>query len=106
MHGARRTAAKRDENEAHIVNLLRRCGATVVRLSEKGIPDLLVGFAGRNYLLEVKLPLGKKGGKNGSDLTDDQKEFFATWRGATPFVVRDIDEALEAIGAQGKQLKK
>ena len=80
--------------------MLRRVGATVHRISEKGVPDLLVGFEGRTYLLEVKLPLGAKGGKSGRELTEDQQDFFNTWRGLAPAIVRDVDEALKAIGAQ------
>jgi hypothetical protein len=51
------TYAKRvDENQALIVQALRRVGAEVQSLASvgKGCPDLLCAFRGVNYLLEVK----------------------------------------------------
>ena len=47
----RRYAARRDANEGEIVRALEKVGASVLRLHDI---DLLVGFRGRNYLLEVK----------------------------------------------------
>jgi Holliday junction resolvase len=94
-----RQNAARDANEAEIVDALRTIGCSVIRLSEKGIPDLLVGFKGNTFLLEVKLPLGTKGGKSHSDLTKDQQAFFDQWRGKEPCVVRSVDEAMAAVSA-------
>lgn len=85
----RRTAAKRDSNEPAIVQALTTAGCTVVRLSAKGCPDLLVGLDGVNYLIEVKEPKGK--------LTDDQIDFHEDWRGQVA-IVRTIEEALEVVG--------
>lgn len=82
-------AARRDVNEAEIIEALTRAGASVVQLSSKGVPDLLVGIDGTNYLIEVKTPEGK--------LTTDQIEFFETWRGQR-HVARTIEEALAIIG--------
>lgn len=84
-----RYAAKRDENEGEIIKALEDCGATVVQLSGKGYPDLLVGFAGVNYLIEVKADKGK--------LTDDQFTFFESWNGQCE-VARTAQEALRIIG--------
>jgi hypothetical protein len=53
----------RDGNEAAIVDALRAAGATVTRLGDAGVPDLLVGYRGSTLLLEIKLPLGARGGK-------------------------------------------
>ena len=86
----------RDANEPSIVSGLRRIGATVEKLDKP--VDLLVGFRGVNYLLEVKGELGPKGGSTGRNLTPDQETFFATWRGQR-CVVRNISDALQAIGA-------
>lgn len=94
-----RQNAARDANEAEIVDALRTIGCSVVRLSEKGIPDLLVGFKGNTFLLEVKLPLGAKGGKSHSELTKDQQAFFEQWRGKEPVIVRSINDAFAAIDA-------
>lgn len=107
-----RRAARRDENEAEIVTALEAVGASVTRISEDGVPDLLVGFRGRTYLLEIKLPLtargalpagrrlGHKGGRG--DMTAAQVEWWEAWRGATPVVVRGSVEALAAIGSSVK----
>lgn len=91
----KRYAAKRDKNEADIVRVLEYVGATVTPLSDKGVPDLLVGYDGENYLLEVK---DKRG-----TLTSDQVEWHEAWAGSVQ-VVRDADEALRAIGLKGARL--
>jgi hypothetical protein len=100
----------RDKNEREIVDALRKAGATVTQLNEKGVPDLLVGYAGRTYLLEVKVPEAVRGprggvalrGGGGGDgiLTAAQVVWFSAWKGGAPVVVRSPDEALAAIGAQ------
>lgn len=84
-------AAKRDDNEAAIVKALERCGSTVYRLDDTGIPDLLVGRCGKMFLLEVKSPKGT--------LTPAQKKFRASWKGPLPTIVRNEIEALTAVGA-------
>jgi Holliday junction resolvase len=87
-----RRAAKRDENEPEIVAALELAGAKVERLSGKGIPDLLVGYRLRNFLIEVKE--GKK------KLTEDQCDWHLRWTGNGEVVtVRTRNEALEAIGS-------
>ena len=47
---------KVDSNQTRVVKALRELGATVQHLHAvgKGCPDLLVGYKGSNYLLEVK----------------------------------------------------
>jgi len=60
--GGMRRSAKRDVNEGDIVAGLRKVGATVDRISEEDLPDLLVGFRGVNYLIEIKAPPGPRGG--------------------------------------------
>ena len=81
---------KRDANEPQIVDGLLRAGATVERMHTPS--DLLVGFRGGNYLLEVKTEDGQ--------LTGSEQRFRDSWRGQYA-VVRTIEEALEAIGASG-----
>jgi hypothetical protein len=56
-------ARMRDSNEKEIIEALKRAGASVTSLNGTGVPDLLVGYKGATFLLEVKLPLGKQGGK-------------------------------------------
>lgn len=101
-------ARARDGNEPGIVLALRAVGASVSRLNETGAPDLLVGFRGRTFLLEVKRPLGVRGGlpeRRGheggqGDMTAAQVGWWQTWNGGAPSVVRSIDQALAAIGAE------
>lgn len=93
-----RRAAKIDANQPAIVQALRAVGASVQSLAAvgKGCPDLLVGFRGSDYLLEVK-----DGGKPPSErrLTPSQVEWHGVWQGAPVPVVASVDDALRAIGA-------
>ncbi len=75
-----------DANHREIVDALKAVGASV---NEKGPLDVLCGFRGRNYLLEIKTTRGK--------LRASQKAFLASWSGQA-VVVRSVDEALTAIG--------
>lgn len=77
-------AAKRDKNEREIIQVLRAMGASVVQLDDPSVPDLLVGFAGRNFLMEVKTETGK--------LTPSQVQFFDKWKGRA-YVVRGSGDA-------------
>ncbi len=103
-----RRASKRDANEGPIVEALRAVGAAVTFLSVTGCPDLLVGYQGRTFLLEVKgltatgltsrfSSKGKRPDARG--LHEDQQDWWAAWRGAPPAIVRTPAEALAAIGA-------
>ena len=97
---------KRDDNEGGIVAALRARGATVTHLDDSGVPDLLVGFQGKTYLLEVKLPTNKDGtahrrksqGGEG-ELTESQVKWWKTWTGYPASVVHSVEEALAVIGA-------
>jgi hypothetical protein len=86
-----RRAAKRDASEPAIIEALRDVGASVVQLSGKDMPDLLVGFQDTTILIEVKTGKGK--------LRQGQSTFADTWRGGTIGVARTPDEALILIGA-------
>jgi len=76
-----------DANHKAIRQGLEAIGATV---DGKCPLDLLVGFRGRTYLLEVKTAKGK--------LRASQQAFLGRWQGHAA-VVRTLDEALQAIGA-------
>lgn len=91
-----RTASKTDGNQEDIVSFLRKIGASVQILSMvgKGCPDLLVGFRGKNYLLEIKKASGGK-------LTKDQIPWHMGWSGQVA-IVRTKKEALEALGLEVK----
>lgn len=94
-----RRAAKVDRNQAEIVDALKKAGATVQHLHSvgAGCPDLLVGYRGRNFLIEVKdfrLIPSKKA------LTAAQVEFHGGWKGQVA-KVEDVGAALAVIGATG-----
>ncbi len=83
--------AKVDANQKDIVAALRLAGCSVTSLATvgKGCPDLLVGYEGQNYLLEVKGPRGV--------LTPDQEDWHGDWCGSVS-IVRDVEQALNAVG--------
>ena len=82
---------------------LRRAGCVVFQIDARDIADLLVGFRGQWWALEVKQPLGPEGGasKDGQHLSPGQEAFFALCRDLRlpAAVVRTPEEALRAIGA-------
>lgn len=94
-----RRAAKVDANQGVVVEGLIEVGATVKSLAAvgNGMPDLLVGYQGRTYLLEVK-----DGSKPPSarKLTPMQIAWHRDWRGGDVAIVTSLDDALTAIGAQ------
>lgn len=91
-----RHAAKIDSNHRDIVDALRNVGASVQSLAAvgQGVTDVLVGFRGVNYLMEIKD--GKKP-PSARKLTPAQHKWHAAWRGDVR-VVKNIQEALMVIG--------
>ena len=75
-----RRAAKADANQPDIVQTFRDLGATVQHLHTVGMgcPDIIVGFRGVNYLVEIK-----DGSKppSGQKLTPPEQYFFDHWNG-------------------------
>jgi hypothetical protein len=88
-----RYAARRDANEPDIIDALEAIGCSVQQLDGDGVPDLLVGRAGVNWLLEVK-----DGDKPASKrmLTASQVDWHRSWNGHVD-VVESVNEALEAV---------
>ena len=88
-------ACRVDANHAEVVKALRAIGASVADTSRagSGFPDIVAGFRGRNWLIEVKD--GKKP-PSARKLTGDQVEFKAAWRGHW-IVVLSADEAVREI---------
>ena len=84
-----------DGNQKELTQQLRDFGCTVVVLSNvgSGCPDLLVGYRGRNYLMEVKDPSASAKDRR---LRPSQQEFFDSWRGQRARV-ETIDEALNVL---------
>lgn len=94
-----RKAAKVDANQTQVVSVLRGYGASVQSLAAvgKGVPDLLVGYRGKTYLLEVK-----NGNKFASQtkLTPDQQDWHLQWKGDKPVIVYSPTDAVKAILAE------
>ena len=93
-----RRRGKTDLNQPQIVKDLRCIGATVQSLANigEGCPDLLIGFRGMNYLIELKnenMPPSKQ------RITSDEKKWHENWRGQVA-VANNIWKILKIIGAQ------
>lgn len=87
-----RRAAKVDRNQSEIVKALRQMGATVQPLHAvgQGCPDLLVGWRGRNVLIEVK---DWKAAPSDRVLTGPQEEWHGGWKGQVA-VVETVEAAI------------
>lgn len=85
---------RRDSTHHEVVEALESVGASVFDCADMGggFPDLVVGYRGRTYLMEVKGPKGK--------LSPSQVAFSAGWRGDKVLMVRTRAEALRAIGLE------
>lgn len=84
--------ARRDKNERAITQALEGIpGLSVVFLSQENIPDLLIGYQGVNYLVEIKSEKGK--------VKPGQARFLMDWPGQAG-VCRTLDEVLKIIGVQ------
>jgi hypothetical protein len=94
----RQYAKKIDTLQTEVVSALRKIGASVTILSAvgKGVPDLLVGFRGVNFLIEVKSHSKAK-------LTPDQVVFFGTWCGQVS-VVYSVEEAISLVTSGKKDM--
>lgn len=92
-------AAKVDRNHPEIVKALRHAGATVQSLAMvgNGVPDLLVGFRGQTFLMEIKDPLRYPSEQK---LNEEQVKWHASWTGKPPEVVKTIHDALRVIGLE------
>ena len=84
-----RYAARVDTNQTQIVSALRAAGASVWII---GLPvDLLVGYKGHTFLVEVKTNAKKR-------LTGLQADFFENWGGSTLCRIDSPEAALRMIG--------
>jgi len=83
-----RHAARIDANQAQIVSALRAAGAYVWIIS---LPvDLLVGYKGHTFLVEIKTDAKKR-------LTALQDDFFNNWSGSTLARIDSPEAALRMI---------
>jgi hypothetical protein len=94
---------KPDANQAEIVKALRAVGCSVEIITSPigraGIPDLLVGFKGVNYLIEIKVPGTKGTPPDKEDLSEAQLRWHMAWKGAIVRIVTTTEEALLVVGA-------
>lgn len=77
---------KVDANQKQIVDALRKISGVTVFSTHtigKGVPDIVVGYCGVNYLFEIK-----DGSKPPSQqkLTPMEETFFDTWKGQVKLV--------------------
>ena len=93
-----RRAARTDRNHSEIAGAFAAMGCSVRSLAAVGggVPDLLIGVAGRTLLVEVKD--GKKPPSK-RKLTPDQERFKADWRGQLFYVdsVKDVPTIVNAM---------
>jgi hypothetical protein len=91
-----RRAAKIDANQPEIVAALMKAGATVQSLAAigGGCPDLLVGYANRTALIEIKdgskVPSAQK-------LRPQQEKWHENWTGGTLATVNSVEGALRVL---------
>ena len=85
-----RWAKRRDENEPDIVVALQNAGCQVHKLDDI---DLLVGLAGRNYLIEIKHP--NRSSK--SRIRPIQRKLKDGWQGQYD-IVTTAEQALRVVG--------
>ena len=88
-------ARKTDTNQAEIVKALRKLGCSVHSLHKvgQGLPDLLVGYRGRNLSVEVKAEKGT--------YTPDQIAWLDKWR-ARVYTIRSVEEVCELVSEWNK----
>jgi hypothetical protein len=77
---------KVDQNQQEIVNIAKKMGFSVQSLAKLGggIPDLLLGRQGKNYLIEIK------SGKY-TTLTPKQEEWHKAWNGQKIIIRTPLD---------------
>ena len=90
-----RRAARIDVNQPGIVKALRAIGASVqpLHMVGRGCADLLAGFRGDNFLLEIKNPDAPISDR---ELTPAQVEFHNAWRG-TIHVIETAEQAIQVV---------
>ncbi len=85
-----RKRARKDDNQTIIVSAFRQFGASVFETHQigGGFPDIVVGFRGKNYLIEIKD--GEKCASRCA-LTPAEIEFHATWHGRVE-IIKSVEE--------------
>jgi len=93
-----RYRSKKDANQKEIVTALEGVGCTVADLSAvgSGVPDILVGFGSKNYLIEIVGP-DKLKRFPPDGLSDNQIEWHKVWNGSV-YKAASVQEALDVMG--------
>lgn len=86
-----RTASRVDANQPDICRALKRIGCSILYTHQlKNCFDILVGYRGRTFLIEIKASPKEK-------LTPGEAEFRDTWRGSPYHIVTSVDEAIALV---------
>lgn len=95
----RRAAYRVDANQPAIVQALRAIGATVQHLHTvgDGCPDILVGYRGTNFLMEIKRSPRAR-------MTPDERAWHEAWRGNV-FVVTSPEQAIEIVTTRPEEMQ-
>ena len=90
-----RRKAKVDKNQKEIVQALRKAGASVLITSQlKNCFDILVGFQGVNYIVEIKdgnLPPSQR------KLSAGETKFKDNWKGGKYYIIESVEQAIQMI---------
>lgn len=92
-----RTAAKVDKNQPEIVKALRKMGAIVLQTHQlKNAFDILVGFRGTLFMVEIKdgslPPSGKKLSKGETQCKDNFESV-----GVKYWIIESVDDAVNML---------
>jgi hypothetical protein len=90
-----RYSARADANQPDIVRELRKLGCSV----STGHDDILIGYNGKNYWIEIKDPVKtvlKDGSWRAGALKDSQLKLMDEWRGQYD-VAHSLEQILEII---------
>ena len=84
-----------DRNQLELMKQIRQLGATVTSLHEvgNGVPDLLVGYRGLNFLFEVKDPQQPPSKRK---LTLMEQDWHESWRGKVQ-IIESIDDVMTIL---------
>jgi hypothetical protein len=87
---------KADNNQSSLVKQMRKIPGLTVALTHtvgNGFGDAVIGFRGRNYLVEIKDPSKPPSAKK---LTPDEQRFHDEWTGQIS-VIETIDDVMKII---------
>lgn len=93
-----RLRGKVDSNQAEIVKALRKAGCSVQSLANLGggVPDLLIGFRGRNILAEVK---DARKPPSARKLTPAEKKWIEAWQGERVLFLQSMKDVIQFLAA-------